>query len=62
MNVPHRVLTPPPPPSGTKSGSSSYPFNEQNIPLLPTGVGERYSQTKSNLCQAALLRRCELPL
>ncbi len=27
-------------------------------PLLLTGLGERYSQTVSNLCQAALLRRC----
>ncbi len=30
--------------------------------LLPTGIGERYRQTISNLCQAALLRRCELHL
>jgi hypothetical protein len=29
--------------------------------LLPTGIGERYSQTILDLCQAALLRRCELP-
>ncbi len=32
------------------------------LPLLPIGISERYSQTISNLCQAALLRRCELPL
>ncbi len=32
------------------------------IPLLPTGKGERYSQTLSNLGHATLLRRCELPL
>jgi hypothetical protein len=25
-------------------------------------MGERYSQTITNLCPAALLRRCELPL
>jgi hypothetical protein len=31
------------------------------IPLLPTGIGERYSQTISQLGHAAL-RRCELPL
>jgi hypothetical protein len=30
--------------------------------LLPTGIGERFSQTISNLGHAALLRRCELPL
>jgi hypothetical protein len=37
-------------------------LNEYNIPLFPTGIGERYRQTISNLCQGALLRRCELPL
>ncbi len=31
----------------------------QITPLLPTGIGERYSQTISNLEHAALLRRCE---
>jgi hypothetical protein len=37
-------------------------LNEYNTSHLPTGIGERYSQTISNLgCQAALLRRCELP-
>jgi hypothetical protein len=30
-------------------------------PLPVTGIGEWYSQTTSNLCQVALLRRCELP-
>jgi hypothetical protein len=30
--------------------------------LLPTGIGERFSQSISNLGHAALLRRCELPL
>ncbi len=31
-------------------------------PLLPTWIGERYSQTISYLGHAALLRQCELPL
>jgi len=30
--------------------------------LLPTGIGERYSQTIPIKYQAALLRLCELPL
>jgi hypothetical protein len=37
-------------------------LNEEITPLLPTGIGERFSQTISNLGNAALLRRCELPL
>ncbi len=37
-------------------------FNEEITPLLPTEIGERFSQTISNLGHAALLRRCELPL
>ncbi len=36
--------------------------NEEFGPLLPTGIGERFSQAISNLGHAALLRRCELPL
>jgi hypothetical protein len=36
-------------------------LNEEITPLLPTGIGERYSQTVSNLGHAALLRRCDLP-
>ncbi len=31
------------------------------VPVFPTGIGERYSQTISKLGHAALLRRCELP-
>ncbi len=31
-------------------------------PPLPTGIGERYGQTISNLGHAALLRQCELSL
>ncbi len=37
-------------------------LNEKITTLLPTGTGERYSQTMSNLGYAALLCRCELPL
>jgi hypothetical protein len=37
-------------------------LNEEINPLLPTGIGERYSQTISSLGHATLLRRCELPL
>jgi hypothetical protein len=37
-------------------------LNDEIAPLLPNGIGERYSQTTSNLEHAALLRRCELPL
>jgi hypothetical protein len=38
-------------------------LNEEiTFPLPPTGIGERSSKTNSNLGQAALLRRCELPL
>jgi hypothetical protein len=39
-------------------------LNEEITPLLPTGIGERYSQTISNVGQAALLYRCDgsLPL
>jgi hypothetical protein len=37
-------------------------LNKEITPLLPTGIGERCSQTISNLGQAALLRRCaDLP-
>jgi hypothetical protein len=31
-------------------------------PFLPTGIGERYSQTILNLGHAALLRRSKIPL
>ncbi len=36
-------------------------LNEEINPLLSTGIGERFSQTISNLGHAALLRRWELP-
>ncbi len=52
----------PPPPALPRSAGKAgrIHLNEINFPLLPTGRGERYSQTLSNLCQAELLRRCEL--
>jgi hypothetical protein len=37
-------------------------LNEEIAPLLPAGIGERFSQTISNLGHAAILRWCELPL
>ncbi len=37
-------------------------LNEEITSLLPTGIGERCSQTISYLGHAALLRRCELAL
>jgi hypothetical protein len=51
---------PPPPLCVAKAGKNH--LTEENTPLLPTGIGERFSQTISNLGHAALLRRCELPL
>ncbi len=58
MGHDHRVLTPPP-----------FSWRQVEIiwtckitPLLPSGIGERLSQTISIKCQAALLCRCELPL
>jgi hypothetical protein len=50
----------PPPPLYTKAGRNN--LNEEINPLLPTGIGEGYSQTISNLGHATLLCRCELPL
>jgi hypothetical protein len=50
--------TPPLPVRVVKAGKIH--LKEEVTPLLPTGIGERYSQTISNLGQAALLRRCEL--
>jgi hypothetical protein len=35
-------------------------LNDEITPLLPTGIGERFSQTISNLGHEVLLRRCEL--
>ncbi len=58
----HYMVPNPPPPLPlrvAKAGTNH--LNEESTPLLPTGIGERYSQTISNLGHAALLRRCELP-
>jgi len=57
----HRVPTPQPP-SSTLGKAGRNHLNEEITPLLPTGIGERFSHTISNLGHAALLRRCELPL
>ncbi len=45
--------TPPPPLRVAKAGRNH--LNEEITPLLPTGIGERYSQTISNLGHVALL-------
>jgi hypothetical protein len=56
----HRAPTHPPLPLRV---AKKNPLNEEINPLLPTGIGERFSQTiVSNLGHAALLRQCELPL
>jgi hypothetical protein len=55
----HRVPTPTLP-SSTRGKAGRNRLNEEITPLLPTRIGERYSQTISNLRHAALLRRCEL--
>jgi hypothetical protein len=56
-----RRLTPPPVPVRVAKTGKNH-LNEEITPLLPTGIGERYSQTISNWGHAALLRRCVLPL
>jgi hypothetical protein len=59
---PEKVLdnyySPPP----TCSEDRKNHLNEEITPLIPTGIGERFRQTISNLGHGALLRRCELPL
>ncbi len=50
---------PPSPLRVAKTGKNH--LNEEITPLFPTGIGERFSQTISNLGHAALLRRCKLP-
>jgi hypothetical protein len=55
-----RRLPPPPPLRVAKTGENH--LNEEITPLLPTVIGERFSQTISNLGHAALLCQCELPL
>ena len=48
-------------PSSSRGKAGRNHLNEEIIPLLPTGIGERFSRTISNLGHGALLRRCELP-
>jgi hypothetical protein len=55
-----RGPTPPPLPLHMAKTGRNH-LNKEITPLLPTGIGERFSQTISNLGHAALLRRCELP-
>jgi hypothetical protein len=55
----HRVLTHSLLPLRVATASKSR-LNEEINPLLPTGIGERYSQTISNLGNTTLLRRCKL--
>jgi hypothetical protein len=50
----------PSPSTRGKTGRNN--LNEEITPLLPTGIGEQYSQTIQNLGHAAILRRCELPV
>jgi hypothetical protein len=57
----HRALTPFPLPLRIAKTGRNH-LNEEITLLLPTGIGERFSQTISNLGHAAFLRRCELPL
>ncbi len=53
----------PNPPSSTRGKAGiELTWKSKIAHLFPTGTGERYSQTMSNLGHAALLRRCELPL
>jgi hypothetical protein len=52
---------PPTLPERVANGGRNH-LNEEITPLLPTGMGERYGQTISNLGHAAPLRRCEIPL
>jgi hypothetical protein len=57
----HRVPTPSHLPRRVAKAGRNH-LNEEITPLFPTGIGEEYSQTISNLEHAELLRRCELPL
>ncbi len=58
--VQHRVLTSSPLPLCVAKADRNH-LNKEITPLLPTGKGERYGQTISNLGHAALLRRCLYP-
>jgi hypothetical protein len=52
----------PTPHSCTRRKAGRNHLNEEITSLLPTVIGELFSQTISNLGHVALLRRCELPL
>ncbi len=52
---------PPPLPLRVGKAGRNHLNEEITPPPLPTAIGERYSQTISNLGLAALLCRCELP-
>ncbi len=45
----------PPPPSSARGKAGRNNLNEEITPFLPIGIGERYSQTISNLGHAALM-------
>ncbi len=44
-----------PPPSSTREKAGTNHLNEEITPLLPTGIGEWFSQTISNLCNGGAL-------
>ncbi len=54
-------MNPPPPPSEAQQKQVEIIWSRKMPPLPPIRIGERYSQTISNLCQAALLRGCRFP-
>ncbi len=49
----HRVPTPPPTPRHVAT-AGKYHLNEEITPIIPTGIGERYCQTISNLGHAPM--------
>jgi hypothetical protein len=57
----HSGRRPPPQLSVREGRAGRNHLNEEITSLLPTRIGERYSQTISNLGHVVLLRRCELP-
>jgi hypothetical protein len=59
--ITHRVPTPLLSSCMCSEGMYRNHLNEEITPFLPTGIGEWYSKTISNLGHAALLRQCDLP-
>jgi hypothetical protein len=57
MRTIHRAQTHSPLPLRVATTTGKNHLKEEITPLLPTGIGERFSQTISNLGHAALLRR-----